>query len=163
MQSFSYHLLHCCDSLSGSSAVMSQYMASESRMLPNDKLKVLPSLFVIPLPSLFFFLFQFSREAELWPLAPLSRRCRVFSLSLWDTMMALLSTCRHTQMLQWLHRWALAHSEAARHPYRALTCVSCECNVTTRSSTPLSLQLFSMWTTSPCLAHLQSCPSTATM
>lgn len=152
---------HCCDSLSGSSAVLPQYMDSVSRMLPNDKLKVLPSLLVTPPPSLFFFLFQFNREAELWPLAPPSRRCRVFSLSLqWDSMMALLSTYQHT------HRVKHADIETAATDIpntRLLACVSCECNVTTLSSTPLSLQLFSMWTTSPCLAHLQSCPSTATM
>ena len=92
-------VLHCCHSLSGSCAALSQYMASASLMLPNDKLKVLPSLLVTPLPSLFFFLFQFNKEAELWPLPPPSRCCRVFSLSLqWDSMMALLSTCKHTQV-----------------------------------------------------------------
>lgn len=82
-----------CDFLSVSSAMLPQYMASVSRMLPNDKLNVLPSLLGTPLPSLLFFLFQFNKDAELRPLAPPSRRCRLFSLSLlWDSMMA-LSTC----------------------------------------------------------------------
>lgn len=105
-----------CDSLSGSSAVTSQYMASVSRMLPNDKLKVLPSFFVATLPSLVFFLFQFNNEAELWPLAPPGRRCRVFSLSLLVvSKMPLLSSCRHTHTSWSLHRethicWNSSHT-----------------------------------------------------
>lgn len=81
------------DSLSVSSPVWTQYIASASLMLPKGKLKVLPSL-LAALPSLFFFLFQFNKEAELRPLAPPRMCCRVFSLSLlWDSMAALRSTC----------------------------------------------------------------------
>lgn len=82
-------------SLSVSSPVWTQYIASASLKLPKGKLKVLPSLFPgPPLPSLFFFLFQFSKEAELRPLAPTRTCCRAFSLSLlWDSIPALRSTC----------------------------------------------------------------------
>ena len=41
-----------------------QYIDSVSRMLPSDRLKVLPSLLLAPPPSLFFFLFQLSSDAE---------------------------------------------------------------------------------------------------
>lgn len=86
------------DSLSVSSPVWTQYMASASLMLPKGKLKVLPGLLVaVLLLSLFFFLFQFNKEAELRPFAPTRMCWRVFSLSLlWDSMVALRSTCWHT-------------------------------------------------------------------
>lgn len=87
------------DSLSVSSTVWTQYMASASLILPKGKLKVLPGLLVavLLLLSLFFFLFQFNKEAELRPFAPTRMCWRVFSLSLlWDSMVALRSTCWHT-------------------------------------------------------------------
>lgn len=66
------------------------------------------------------------------------------------------------------HKDALVNSRSAPSSNRngenlGCTCVSWECNVTTLTSTFFSLQLRSMSTTSPCLAHLQSFPSRDTI
>lgn len=76
-------------------ALVPQYITSASLMLPKGKLNVLASLLAPPPPSLFF-LFQFNKEAELWPLAPPRKWCRALSSSVWGGAAALLSTCRRT-------------------------------------------------------------------